>query len=78
MIRTLEPELTAAPPHGWLAVEVEPGEAHVVPLGDVVLHEADGCVCGPETVPIERPDGSFGYRVDHHALRPVDPEPPHK
>lgn len=66
-MRTLEPELHAAD-SGWLAVEVEPGEVHTVPCGDIVLHEADDCVCGPTTVPILRPDGSIGYSVNHHSL----------
>lgn len=42
---------------------------HVVPLGDLVDHEpSDECVCGPETIRIERGDGSDGWVISHHAL----------
>lgn len=43
---------------------------HVVPVDDLIEHDSDGgeCPCGPETVPIEREDGSIGWKVIHHAL----------
>lgn len=48
-----------------------PSTFHVVPLNDLIQHdtsdEAD-CVCGPETEPVERDDGSLGWLVTHHSL----------
>jgi hypothetical protein len=44
---------------------------HVYPIDDLVEHDmtSDGeCVCGPETVPVERDDGSIGYVIVHHSL----------
>lgn len=43
---------------------------HVVPVNDLIEHETVGgdCVCGPETEPVERDDGSFGWVVKHHSL----------
>jgi hypothetical protein len=44
---------------------------HVIPLGDLIEHDTGGeedCVCGPETTPVERDDGSFGWVVTHHSL----------
>ena len=43
---------------------------HVYPLADLIEHDTagDGCVCGPETIPVERDDGSFGWVISHHSL----------
>lgn len=43
---------------------------HVVPIDDLIDHNPDGedCPCGPETVPVERDDGSIAWQVIHHAL----------
>ncbi len=46
--------------------------AHVVPVDDIVKHdtsasEAD-CICGPETRPEKREDGSMGWLIVHHSL----------
>lgn len=45
-------------------------ELHVVPVDDLIEHDSggEGCVCGPETIPVERDDGSFGWLVSHHSL----------
>lgn len=43
--------------------------AHVMPDNDLVQHtEDDTCACGPEVLPVQRPDGSFGWVYSHHAL----------
>jgi hypothetical protein len=46
------------------------GDYHVYPVNDLVEHvtNGDGCVCGPETQPVERDDGSIGYVIVHHSL----------
>ncbi len=43
---------------------------HVVPINDLIDHDTDGgdCPCGPETIPVERDDGSFGWVTSHHSL----------
>jgi hypothetical protein len=44
---------------------------HVVPVNDLIDHDSSGeedCVCGPEILPVERDDGSFGWVVSHHSL----------
>ena len=43
---------------------------HVYPLADLIEHDTDSdeCVCGPETIPVERDDGSFGWVISHHSL----------
>lgn len=45
-------------------------DVHTYPVNDLVEHATDGgdCPCGPETVPVEREDGSVGYVISHHAL----------
>lgn len=43
-------------------------EHHVIPLGDLVAHEFDECVCGPTVKPIKRDDGSVSWVVIHHSL----------
>lgn len=48
------------------------GTYHVVPVNDLIEHDSSGdetdCVCGPEIVPVERDDGTFGWVVSHHSL----------
>lgn len=49
------------------------GEYHVVPVGDLVDHDAedaaeDNCVCRPRVMPVQRLDGSVGWLVVHNAL----------
>lgn len=45
---------------------------HVHPLDDLVAHDTSttepDCVCGPETRPVERDDGSIGWLLVHHSL----------
>lgn len=43
---------------------------HVVPIDDLIEHDSSGddCICGPEIIPVERDDGSFGYLVSHYSL----------
>ena len=51
----------------WVCISAD--EVHVVPLNDLVGHTADGeCVCGPETEPVPRNDGSMGWVVSHQSL----------
>jgi hypothetical protein len=46
--------------------------AHAVPVGDLVEHDTStsepDCVCGPETRPEKREDGSMGWLIVHHSL----------
>lgn len=45
--------------------------AHVVPINDLVEHEADDdgeCPCGPVVQPIEREDGTIAWVYIHNAL----------
>jgi len=43
--------------------------AHVRPDDDYVEHtESEDCVCGPEVIPVQREDGSYGWVYSHHAL----------
>lgn len=45
------------------------GTIHVMPVGDLIQHEAaDDCVCGPKTQPIELDDGAIGWMQLHHML----------
>jgi hypothetical protein len=43
---------------------------HTVPINDLIEHYSDGrdCPCGPETIPVERDDGSIAFQLVHHAL----------
>jgi hypothetical protein len=44
-------------------------ELHVVPLGDLIEHEAsDECPCGPRPQSVTRDDGSIGWLQVHHSL----------
>ena len=52
--------------------EIDPDlPVHVIPVADLIEHDTSGesdCVCGPETQPVERDDGSMGWLVVHNAL----------
>lgn len=43
---------------------------HTAPTNDLIEHVTDGgdCPCGPDTVPVPREDGSFGWQIIHHSL----------
>lgn len=41
---------------------------HVLPVDDLIEHTDDDCLCGPDTEPVEGPDGSIGWLVSHHSL----------
>lgn len=45
---------------------------HVAPINDLIDHDTgeygDDCVCIPESIPVERDDGSFGWVISHYAL----------
>lgn len=43
---------------------------HVAPVNDLIEHEimGDGCICGPNIIPEERDDGSYGWVLVHHSL----------
>ena len=41
---------------------------HVMPDGDLIAHEPDGCMCGPLVEPVPRDDGSMGWLLTHSAL----------
>lgn len=43
---------------------------HVFPANDLCEHDTSGedCVCGPDTEPVEREDGSVAWLVSHHSL----------
>lgn len=42
---------------------------HVRPLDDLIEHElTEECVCGPQTIPSMREDGSNGWLVVHNSL----------
>lgn len=44
---------------------------HVIPIADSIEHDTSGetdCVCGPDTEPVERDDGSMGWLISHHSL----------
>lgn len=57
-------------------MDFTPGEdadtLHIYPLNDLVAHDTSAdepdCVCGPETRPAPRDDGSMGWLVMHHSL----------
>lgn len=44
------------------------GDVHVIPINDLIEHVDDDCLCGPEMIPVERDDGSFGWVISHHSL----------
>jgi hypothetical protein len=52
----------------WLVDKVQGGDVHVVPVGDLVEHEVEDCVCGPTPEPVFRGDGSNGWLITHHSL----------
>lgn len=43
---------------------------HVYPDKDLISHETEGdeCPCGPDTEPVPRADGSYGWLITHHSL----------
>ena len=41
---------------------------HVIPDDDLIAHEHDDCVCGPEVEPVPRNDGSMAWLLTHSAL----------
>lgn len=43
---------------------------HVYPVNDTVEHsfKDSDCICGPETEPVKREDGSVGWLITHHSL----------
>lgn len=43
---------------------------HCYPVNDLLPHDTDGgdCICGPETEPVPRNDGSMGWLIKHHSL----------
>jgi hypothetical protein len=46
-------------------------EAHVFPVDDLIDHDLDsddGCVCGPDQIPVKREDGSMAWIASHHSL----------
>lgn len=47
-----------------------PDVVHVLPVNDLIEHDAigDECPCGPTTEPAPREDGSMGWVVVHHSL----------
>lgn len=53
----------------WAVYETGPGEAHVCPLDDLMVHETAGdCACGPVRRSETMGDGSSGWVVTHHSL----------
>jgi hypothetical protein len=38
--------------------------------GDLIDHDTDSgdCPCGPDTIPVQRADGSIGWLTVHHSL----------
>lgn len=43
-------------------------DVHVVPVGDLIEHCREECVCGPTVEPVQRDDGSYGWLYTHHSL----------
>ncbi len=41
---------------------------HVEPIGDIVEHQDEDCVCGPRVEAVFHDDGSNGWVVVHHSL----------
>ncbi|WP_280412553.1 hypothetical protein [Nocardia asiatica] len=53
----------------WVVQRIPGGsEVHVHPLDDLIEHTPNDCVCGPETEPIPRSDGTYGWLITHHSL----------
>jgi hypothetical protein len=52
----------------WESIQLDNDDVHVHPLGDLVEHEPEDCVCGPTVEPVPRDDGSVGWCIIHHAL----------
>lgn len=62
------PVFTGTETAGWRSGWVEDGSVHIEPVGDLVDHEVDDCVCVPRLEPVKRDDGSFGWLVVHNSL----------
>jgi hypothetical protein len=62
------PIFTGPETAGWRTGWVEDGSVHVEPVGDLVEHEVDDCVCVPRQEPVKRPDGSIVWMVVHLSL----------
>ncbi|MEU8334819.1 hypothetical protein [Micromonospora tulbaghiae] len=43
---------------------------HVLPVNDLIAHEAEGddCPCGPRTEPVPADNGAIGWLVVHNSL----------
>lgn len=41
---------------------------HIIPLNDLIEHEDEDCVCGPEVEPLVQDDGSIDWLISHHSL----------
>jgi hypothetical protein len=54
--------------HGWLVELADDGGVHVMPHLDMIAHEFEDCVCGPEAQPVEEDSGSLGWLHVHHSL----------
>lgn len=63
--------------HGWGALsELSAGEfystpgarIHAFPLNDLADHVSHECPCNPETVEIERDDGTVRYQINHNSF----------
>lgn len=60
---------TAPAPGRWRTTAYDDGTAEVVPIADVIGHDAsDDCACGPRQDAVKRDDGSMGWVVVHHSL----------
>jgi hypothetical protein len=62
------PIFTGVETSGWRTGWVEDGSVHIEPVGDLVEHEVDDCVCAPRVEPVKCPDGSIVWMLVHHAL----------
>ena len=51
----------------WLTDHAS-GAVHVVPVGDLIEHADQGCICGPAVEAVFRDDGSNGWLITHHSL----------
>ena len=50
----------------WSVCDI--GDVHVMPQGDLIDHEVDDCICGPDVEPCPREDGSMGWLITHYSL----------
>lgn len=57
------------PSSRWFGMEgLDNGDFHIVPVGDLVEHEPDGCVCGPRAGMARGPDGMLRTCYLHRSL----------